>query len=144
MKSYPTNSQHVANALLADEVGWTGREHGVLATRHNRFEADVAAPDEEEPFTGPSVDERPSLGGREIEVAGEGVGALRRLTEQHPQVALLDDRLAEVRAQELDERCSGHSLPLEPVTRNVATRALRRLLCCLCFSGRMASCMTAI
>jgi len=35
-----------------------GRERGV--TRHDRFEADVAAPDEQEPFTRPGMDDGPN------------------------------------------------------------------------------------
>ena len=63
----------------------------------------MAAPDEQQPLARARVDERAALGRRQVEVAGERVGALGRLAEQDPQVALLDDRLAEVGAQELDD-----------------------------------------
>ena len=71
--------------------------------RARRLEGDVAAPDEQQPLPRSCVDQRAALGGREVEVAGERVGALGRLAEQDPHVALLDDRLAELAAQELDD-----------------------------------------
>jgi len=88
---------------LADEVGWTGREPLVLAPRDPGLEGDVTAPDEEEPFAGSGMKERAALGHGQIEVPPDRLDALGRLAEEHPQVALFDDRLAIVRAQELGD-----------------------------------------
>ena len=83
------------------QVGRTGGEGGVLALGNDRGERGVAAPDEEQALTGTGVEQEAALGRGEIEVASQGVGALGRLAEQDPDVALLDDRLAVVGAEEL-------------------------------------------
>src|SRR5450759_1444023 len=78
-------------------------ERGVLAAAYDGLIGDMASPDEEESFARAGMDERAAFGRRQIEVAGERIGALGRLAEQDPDVALLDDRLAVVGAQELDD-----------------------------------------
>ncbi len=78
------------------QVGRTGGERGVLALGDDRLEGGVAATDEQQALAGAGVEQQAALGRGQIEVAGQGVGALGRLAEQDPDVALLDDRLAEV------------------------------------------------
>src|SRR5688572_25667334 len=88
---------------LAEQVGWAGRQPLVLALRDLGLERDVALPDEQQALAGPGMEKRAALGRGEIEVATERVDAFGRLAEQDADVALLDDRLAKVGAQELGD-----------------------------------------
>ena len=86
---------------LADQVGWTGGEPFVFAPADPGLEGDVAAADEEEPFAGAAMKQRSALGHGQVEVPADRLDAFGCLAEEDPDVALLDDRLAVVRAKEL-------------------------------------------
>src|ERR1035437_4907830 len=89
--------------FFVEEIRGPARERGVFAAAYDGLIGDVASPDEEEPLARPGMDQRAAFGRREIEVARQRVGALGRLAEQDPDVALLYDRLAVVGAKELDD-----------------------------------------
>src|SRR5450759_3840641 len=88
---------------LVEKVRGPARERGVFASAHDGLIGDVASTYEEETLARAGMDERAAFGWRQIEVAGERIGTLGRLAEQDPDVALLDDRLAVVGAEELDD-----------------------------------------
>src|SRR5690606_34823522 len=75
----------------------------VLALGNPGLKRDVALTDEQEALARPGVEERATLGRREIEVPPERLDPLGRLAEEDPDVALLDDRLTEIRAEELGD-----------------------------------------
>src|SRR5450759_4549044 len=88
---------------LVEKVRGPRGERGVFASAHDGLIGDVASTYEEESLARAGVDERAAFRGCQIEVARERIGALGRLAEQDPDVALLDDRLAVVGAEELDD-----------------------------------------
>src|SRR5450759_853070 len=93
----------VPKMRLVEKVRGPACEGGVFASAHDGLIGDVASPNEEESLARAGVDERAAFRGCQIEVARQRIGALGRLAEQDPDVALLDDRLAVVGAEELDD-----------------------------------------
>src|ERR1035437_6521137 len=90
-------------AFFLEKIRGAACERGVFAAAYDGLIGDVASPNEEQALARAGMDERAAFGRREIEVARERVGAFGRLAEEDPDVALLDDRLAVVGAEELDD-----------------------------------------
>jgi len=63
--------------FFVEKIRGPACERGVLAAAYDGFIGDMASPDKQQALARAGMDERAAFGWRQIEVAGERVGAFR-------------------------------------------------------------------
>src|ERR1035437_6080222 len=96
--SLPVVGRRTPKMRFAEKVRRPAGKGCVFAAAYHGLIGNVASPNEQKALARTRMDERAPFGRCQIEVARQRVGAFGRLAKKDPDVALLDDRLAIVRA----------------------------------------------